>query len=51
MARPVWIVVTNNIPDARPSSTSFMNYVAIFDDRDHLKYLGTMGDVLPRQCQ
>ena len=50
-ARPVWIVVTDNIPNARPSSTSFMNYVAVFDDRDHLKYLGTMGDVLPRQCQ
>lgn len=50
-ARPVWIVVTNNIPNTRPSSTSFMDYVAIFDDRDHLQYLGTIGELLPRQCQ
>ncbi len=50
-ARPVWIVVTNNVPNTRPSSTSFTAYVAIFDDRDHLQYLGTLGDDLPRQCR
>lgn len=49
--RPVWIVVTNGISDSGPSSTPLMVSVSIFDDRDHLRYLGTMIDNLPRQCQ
>jgi hypothetical protein len=49
--RPVWIVVANGISDTGPSSTPRMDYVAIFDDRDHLRYLGTMIDNLPGPCQ
>lgn len=49
--RPVWIVVTNGTSDTGPSSTPLMDYVAIFDDRDHLRYLGTIAENLPGQCQ
>lgn len=49
--RPVWIVVINRISDTGPSSTPLINYVSIFDDRDHLRYLGTLVDNLPGQCR
>ncbi len=48
--RPVWIVVTNGISDTAPPSTPLTDYVTIFDDQDHLRYLGTMIDNLPGKC-
>jgi hypothetical protein len=49
--KPVWIVVTNGISDTGPSSTPLMDYVSIFDDQDHLRYLGTIVENLPGQCR